>query len=52
MAHPEHPDHHRYTYLLSLWQEGRSWRAALRPVGRARTSHLWLFLGAPLQLGP
>lgn len=32
MAHPEHPDHHRYTYLLSLWQEGRSWRAALRPA--------------------
>jgi hypothetical protein len=22
----------RHTYLLSLWQEGRSWRAALRPA--------------------
>lgn len=22
----------RYTYLLSLWQEGASWRAALRPA--------------------
>jgi hypothetical protein len=30
MAHPERPDH--YTYLLSLWQEGRTWRAALRPT--------------------
>jgi hypothetical protein len=31
MPHPERPDHH-YTYLLSLWQEGRTWRAALRPA--------------------
>jgi hypothetical protein len=22
----------RHTYLLSLWREGRSWRAALRPA--------------------
>jgi hypothetical protein len=22
----------RHTYLLSLWQEGRAWRAALRPA--------------------
>jgi hypothetical protein len=22
----------RHTYLLSLWQEGTSWRAALRPA--------------------
>ena len=33
MAHPDHPDRTtRHTYLLSLWQEGRSWRAALRPA--------------------
>ena len=36
MAHPDHPDHPdrtpRHTYLLTLWQEGRSWRAALRPA--------------------
>jgi len=33
MAHPERPDHRdHYSYLLSLWQEGRSWRAALRPA--------------------
>ena len=30
MPHPERPDH-RCTYLLTLWQEGRTWRAALRP---------------------
>jgi hypothetical protein len=33
MPRPERPgsrDH--YTYLLTLWQEGRSWRAALRPA--------------------
>jgi hypothetical protein len=27
---PDHRDH--YTYLLTLWREGRSWRAALRPA--------------------
>jgi len=33
MAHPEHTHRTtRHTYLLSLWQEGRSWRAALRPA--------------------
>ena len=33
MPHPERPGGHaRYTYLLSLWQEGRTWRAALRPT--------------------
>ena len=33
MSRPErvsNRDH--YTYLLSLWQEGRAWRAALRPA--------------------
>jgi hypothetical protein len=32
-----HSDHAhgggRYTYVLSLWREGRTWRAALRPAG-------------------
>ena len=33
MADTDHPDRTpRHTYLLSLWQEGRSWRAALRPA--------------------
>jgi hypothetical protein len=30
MPHTERSDHRRHTYLLSLWQEGTSWRAALR----------------------
>lgn len=33
MSHPERDGSPaRYTYLLSLWQEGRTWRAALRPA--------------------
>ena len=32
MSHPEPSDHRRQTYLLSLWREGRTWRAALRPA--------------------
>ena len=33
MPHPDHAHSgERHTYLLSLWQEGRSWRAALRPA--------------------
>ena len=34
MPHPERDgSRDRYTCLLSLWQEGTSWRAALRPSG-------------------
>jgi hypothetical protein len=32
MPEPERPGHRRHTYLLSLWQEGGTWRAALRPA--------------------
>jgi hypothetical protein len=33
MPHPERATRTtRHTYLLSLWQEGTSWRAALRPA--------------------
>jgi hypothetical protein len=33
MPHPDQThSHDRYTYLLSLWQEGTTWRAALRPA--------------------
>ena len=32
MPYRERPNHHRQTYLLSLWQEGMTWRAALRPA--------------------
>jgi hypothetical protein len=32
MPHPERPgSRDRYIYLLTLWPEGRTWRAALRP---------------------
>ena len=34
MPHPERDgSRDRYTYLLTLWQEGTSWRATLRPSG-------------------
>jgi hypothetical protein len=32
MPHTERAGNHRHVYLLSLWQEGRTWRAALRPA--------------------
>lgn len=33
MPHSTRPDgRRRHTYLLSLWQEGETWRAALRPA--------------------
>jgi hypothetical protein len=33
MPEPERPgSRDRHTYLLSLWREGRAWRAALRPA--------------------
>jgi hypothetical protein len=38
MPHTDHTKRTmRHTYLLSLWQEGTTWRAALRPAdGRPR----------------
>jgi hypothetical protein len=33
MPHTDHAQTgERHTYLLSLWQEGTAWRAALRPA--------------------
>jgi hypothetical protein len=33
MPHTDHAhSRDRHVYLLSLWQEGRTWRAALRPA--------------------